>query len=216
MANHYEILGVARDATTDELRRAYRRAAFRLHPDRAAGGDAAMVRLNEAWDTLKDAGRRAAYDRTLRDPSAHPAGRARPRRPAAASPAGLDPLEFKLRVFLPLDAALTKALAALDAAVEELAYDVYDDRHVERFAEAVEAAGEALALAHDRLLGAPWPDALASGLNLYRQAVRQAQDAVEDYAGFVDNYDSDLVVEGRDLLRWAERMLAEARAHLGA
>ena len=211
MPTYYDILGVARDATADEVRRAFRRAAMRAHPDRGTDGGAAMVRLNAAYETLKDAGRRAAYDASLR-----PAGYRLPAKPAAGAPVGLDPLDFKLRVFFPLDAALAAAMAALDAAVEELAYDVYDDDHVARFGDAVDAAEQALGEAHRRLLASPWPDPLASALNLYRQGLRQADDAVEDFRGFTGSYDTDLLVQGRDLLRGAGRMQDEARAALGA
>lgn len=214
MRSYYDLLGVARDATADDLRRAFRRAALRLHPDRETGAHDEMLRLNQAYDTLKDAGRRAAYDLTLRS-LAHPQPWSpRPASPPAAS--GSDPLDFKLRVFHPLDAAIAAAMVALDAAVEELAYDVYDDHHIARFGAAVEAAEHALTEAHRRLFLAPWPAALSSALNLYRQALRQADDAVEDFRAFTQNFDSDLLVEGRDLLRWASRMLAEARMHLGA
>ncbi len=212
MRSYYEILGVTRDATADDLRRAFRQAALRLHPDRESGGQAEMVRLNEAYDTLKDAGRRAAYDRTLR-----PTGQRLPDRPPGPpAAAGLGPLEFRLRVFVPLDTALVAAMGALDAAVEALAYDIYDDLYVARFADAVAAGEHALAEAHRRLFAAAWPDPLGSALNRYRQGLRQADDAVEDFRAFTETYDSDLLVEGRDLLRWALRMLAEARRQLGA
>ncbi|MGQ0830536.1 MAG: J domain-containing protein [Microthrixaceae bacterium] len=62
---HYDVLGVAPSADGVALRRAYVELARRHHPD-VAGGDAArMQALNEAWETLGDPGRRAAYDRTL-------------------------------------------------------------------------------------------------------------------------------------------------------
>jgi curved DNA-binding protein CbpA len=62
--SHYEVLGVAVEATPDEVRAAYRRAARDHHPD--AGGDAVrMSDLNAAWHVLGDPLRRAAYDRQL-------------------------------------------------------------------------------------------------------------------------------------------------------
>jgi DnaJ domain len=61
---HYEVLGVARSATTDQVRAAYRAAARDHHPD--AGGDANRMRaVNAAWRVLGDPARRAAYDRQL-------------------------------------------------------------------------------------------------------------------------------------------------------
>jgi hypothetical protein len=60
--SHYDVLGVSAQATADEVRAAYRRAARDHHPD--AGGDGGrMSELNAAWSVLGDPARRAAYDR---------------------------------------------------------------------------------------------------------------------------------------------------------
>jgi hypothetical protein len=65
IGTHYDRLGVAPDATADELRRAYRRRARALHPDAGHGDGSAMAELNEAWTVLSDPDRRADYDRGL-------------------------------------------------------------------------------------------------------------------------------------------------------
>jgi molecular chaperone DnaJ len=62
----YEILGVSKSASPDELKRAYRKLAMQHHPDRNAGDKNAEQKfkdLNEAYDILKDDQKRAAYDR---------------------------------------------------------------------------------------------------------------------------------------------------------
>jgi hypothetical protein len=70
-ANHYEVLGVARSASPEEVKRVYYTHARRLHPDRfhrAADEeerqriDAAFAKIAQAYETLKDASLRAAYD----------------------------------------------------------------------------------------------------------------------------------------------------------
>ena len=61
MTDHYATLGVERDASAEDIRRAYRRLARDLHPD--TGGDGArMSELNHAYDVLRDPDARAAYD----------------------------------------------------------------------------------------------------------------------------------------------------------
>ncbi|HTN09525.1 MAG TPA: molecular chaperone DnaJ [Acetobacteraceae bacterium] len=64
--DYYATLGVERDASADDLKKAYRKLAMRLHPDRNPGdktAEAKFKELNEAYDVLKDDQKRAAYDR---------------------------------------------------------------------------------------------------------------------------------------------------------
>ncbi|MDO9710867.1 molecular chaperone DnaJ [Paracraurococcus lichenis] len=64
--DYYEILGVSREATEDDLKKAYRKLAMKYHPDRNQGDKEAEAKfkdLNEAYDVLKDGEKRAAYDR---------------------------------------------------------------------------------------------------------------------------------------------------------
>lgn len=65
MSDHYATLGVARDATADELKRAYRKLARRYHPDANPGDhDAAehFKEVNRAYEVLSDPQKRANYD----------------------------------------------------------------------------------------------------------------------------------------------------------
>lgn len=64
--DYYELLGVERDADENTLKRAYRKKAMQYHPDKNPGDAAAeqtFKELSEAYDVLRDAEKRAAYDR---------------------------------------------------------------------------------------------------------------------------------------------------------
>ncbi len=63
--DYYEVLGVARSATEDDIRRAFRKLAFDHHPDRNSDPGAAdrFKEINEAYEVLRDGDKRGAYDR---------------------------------------------------------------------------------------------------------------------------------------------------------
>ncbi|MFM7293742.1 MAG: DnaJ domain-containing protein, partial [Burkholderiales bacterium] len=62
--DYYEILGVKRDASEDDIKKAYRRLARKYHPDvsKESEGEAKFKDVSEAYQTLKDKEKRAAYD----------------------------------------------------------------------------------------------------------------------------------------------------------
>jgi len=67
MADFYAVLGVARNASDEEVKKAYRKLAMTYHPDRNGGSKEAEEKfkeITEAYDVLRDPQKRAMYDRS--------------------------------------------------------------------------------------------------------------------------------------------------------
>ncbi len=60
--DYYEVLGVGKDASADEIKKAFRRAAVQHHPDKEGGDETKFKEVNEAYEVLKDAEKRKRYD----------------------------------------------------------------------------------------------------------------------------------------------------------
>lgn len=60
--DYYEVLGVTKSASADELKKAFRSAAVKHHPDKEGGNEEKFKEINEAYDVLKDAQKRQRYD----------------------------------------------------------------------------------------------------------------------------------------------------------
>lgn len=71
---HYEILGIEKTASQDEIKKAYRDAAKKYHPDANEVANAALIfrMVNDAYETLSNTTKRSEYDKTLDEPNIQP------------------------------------------------------------------------------------------------------------------------------------------------
>lgn len=60
--DYYEVLGVGKDASADEIKKAFRKAAVKHHPDKEGGDETKFKEINEAYEVLKDQQKRQRYD----------------------------------------------------------------------------------------------------------------------------------------------------------
>ena len=86
VGDYYEILGVAKNATAEEIRKAFRKLAFRYHPDRnhEDGAEEKFKKVNEAYEVLSNPDKRFTYDARLASYAQSPITR-KPYRPNAST-----------------------------------------------------------------------------------------------------------------------------------
>jgi molecular chaperone DnaJ len=60
--DYYEILGISKTASPDEIKKAFRKQAIQYHPDKEGGDEAKFKEVNEAYEVLKDPSKRQRYD----------------------------------------------------------------------------------------------------------------------------------------------------------
>ena len=63
MNDYYELLGISRSASSDDIKKAFRRLAHKYHPDKEGGDEKKFKEINEAYQILSDEKKRAEYDR---------------------------------------------------------------------------------------------------------------------------------------------------------
>lgn len=61
--DYYDLLGIQKDASAEEIKRAYRKSAHKYHPDKGGGDEQKFKQINEAYQILSDPQKRVAYDR---------------------------------------------------------------------------------------------------------------------------------------------------------
>ncbi len=67
MADYYQTLGVSKNASEDEIKKAFRKLAHKYHPDKGTGDEKKFKEINEAYQVLSNKEKRARYDHTGQD-----------------------------------------------------------------------------------------------------------------------------------------------------
>ena len=63
--DYYEVLGISKNASEDEVKKAFRKLAVKYHPDKEGGSEEKFKEINEAYEVLKDKQKRQRYDHSV-------------------------------------------------------------------------------------------------------------------------------------------------------
>jgi molecular chaperone DnaJ len=212
--NFYQMLGVQPEDSALEIKKAYRRLAKTNHPDLKHVSESEserdratefMMRLNEAYETLADKKKRAAYDTLIA---------ARDRAKVGSK---LEPLNegeqrelFLRQIFMPSRTSIVKVLKRYKKELTDLSLDIYDDELVENFTVYVEELESTLLKSANNFSSRPVPRSLDAAVTMMRYAIAQAADGLDELKRFCENYDyghlhmaQNLFRESTDLSRQA-------------
>lgn len=218
-SNHYTTLDIDSTASQAEIKDAYRRLAKQYHPDsnREVASHDRIAQVNAAYEVLGDPQQRRAYDRELRG---FASGSRRARSPESAKPPTpqrpsgreADELvyEWLQRVYTPVNRMLQQVIKPLQAEIDDLAADPFDDDLLADFQAYLEDCRDILIRAQAMFRSMPNPASVASvAANLY-YCINQVSDGIDELERFTTSYDEHYLHTGQELFRIANGLRREA------
>ncbi len=212
--NHYDILGVKRNASQAEIKQAYRHLVKQCHPDSQTerSSHETVVRLNAAYEVLGDSQRRRHYDRKINPKPPRSCTQTpphyRPQQSAKDTDAAIQ--RWFKQVYIPVSRVVVYILQPLSAQIDALAADPFDDVLMGDFQQYIEDSRESLNEAQRRFRSQPNPAILAGiAANLY-YCLNQVGDGLNELEWFSLNYDEHYLHAGQEMFRIAEGLRIEA------
>ena len=214
MSDPFSILGVSRDATADQVRRAYREKALRLHPDRAGGDLARMAELNAAHDAVQ-----SALSNGARSSQPPVRSSARPDAPPRRNTGGdRDRLMALAKAFRGVTLFLGGLPSRIELAFARLEGDPYDLEEAGRFTLLSAELRLRLSKVMYDLSRQESPGSLHGHMGRVEQGLRQIEDALDSWERYHAYLDLDALVEGREILvaamDWLDEVVPLAEAAL--
>jgi molecular chaperone DnaJ len=220
---HYDVLEVDPSATGDEIKRAYRRLAKQLHPDRSpTSTHEAIAHLNLAYETLSDPLSRRSYDQHLRyQPTAdlgNPQDRAKAAQQRHRRQRQTEPntdLQLKIwltKVYTPATRLISQIIRPLKSQIAHLSGDPFDDALMAAFQTYLETSRSSLSKAQTLFKATPNPPTLASAAAHLYYCLNQLEDALGELEYFTLNYDENSLHAGYEMFRIADQLKREAQS----
>lgn len=233
MANstHYDTLHIKSDASQAEIKQAYRRLVKLFHPDthQQTADHEQIIRINAAYEVLSDTQSRQSYDQQLCNGNQRQdqtvVARNRQQRTSAAQKeyqasrqtrqnTDQQIEQWMQQVYQPVNRLVCRIINSLEAQIEELAADPFDDELLEEFQTYIKTCRDWLKQAQMAFRSMPNPPGVAgAAVHLY-YCLNQVGDGLDELDYFPLNYDDHYLHMGQELFRIAAGLHCEAQVAL--
>ena len=227
--NYYESLEVSPQATTAEIKQAYRRLVKRFHPDsnNSTANHEQIVIINAAYEILKDPQHRYAYDQQLFSRNTSLSSSQRQQRSADAQnrywrerksgqEADQNLAQWFKEVYEPVNRLVGWIIESLDTEIDYLSADPFDDQLMAAFQSYLQQCRDYLKQAQTAFAALPNPAKVAgTAANLY-YCLNQIGDGIDELEWFTLNYDEHYLHTGKELFRVATSLRWEAQESISA
>lgn len=223
-SNHYNTLDVSPEATSAEIKQAYRRLAKLFHPDlqRETSDPDKIIKVNAAYEVLSDPTRRRAYDQQLRTANTRSQRGKQQQRTAyaqhhhqryrqTARNADAELSGWIQQVYRPVNHLIDCIISPLNDQIDELSADPFDDQLMAEFQTYLEECGHYLDRAQKAFRSQPNPATVAGAAASLYYCLNQLGDGIEELKLFTLNYDDNYLHTGQELFRIAAGLRYEAR-----
>lgn len=229
--NHYETLKVSPSATPEEIKQAYRRLVKLFHPDsnHELEDDREIIRINAAYEVLKDRQRRQNYDLQQRQSGRSDSDSASNDYSANRRAAGAQSSQHRqhretaryadehlhqwlTQVYQPVNRMLLTILNSLDQEVDQLSADPFDDDLLGAFQSYLHTCRSSLGRAEQSFRSMPNPSNVAGVAAHLYYCLDRLTDGIDELEFFTLNYDEHYLHNGQELFRIAAGLRQEAQA----
>ncbi len=243
LPDHYKILGLASSANQAEVKQAYRQLAKQFHPDRQVGqadvdsSAERMIRINAAYEVLGDPDRRHQYDRlryygateadsptyeayaqarrsaqSRNDQTQSAQHKAKRRTSGRATEGAI--ADWMKQIYNPVDRQIKQILRPLNAQINALAADPFDDALMDVFMAYLEECRTMQEKADARFKSVPNPAGAAGPASKLYYAINHISDGLDELELFTTCYEESYLHSGKELFRRAKQFRKEAEDSL--
>ncbi len=209
--NHYEELGLKKDATQSEIKSSYRRLVKKHHPD-IGGEKDRFIAIQVAWETLNDPLKKEKYDKTLF--SAQQLSNFRNenweekvnKKKYSSTIKDNEVKNWIKNIYIPTNRFISQIIKPFSQQIKELSADPYDEELMNNFCSYITLSQKKIEKVDKLYKSISVPNSISSlGLDLYH-CFSQVKDALSELDRYTQGYVDDYLFDGKEMMKEAKRI----------